>query len=291
MTSIKIGTRGSALALKQTEMVINEIKKAFPDIKTETVILKTTGDKITDKPLYSIGGKGLFVNEFEEALLKGEIDMAVHSAKDMPSKTEEPFCIPAVLKRGNPFDAVITLKNKNLYSENPLVFGTSSPRRQIMIKRLYPNCIIENLRGNVPTRLNALKSGKFDAVILALAGIERLGIDTSEFNLIKLDDEKFVPASCQGIIALQCIKGTKTEEILKQINHSDTKTVFDIERKLMCLLGADCHDAAGVYAVKNSDKISITAFYKNSPVLKAETDIDNIENELIKMAGDLKNGI
>lgn len=291
MTSIKIGTRGSALALKQTEMVINEIKKAFPDIKTETVILKTTGDKITDKPLYSIGGKGLFVNEFEEALLKGEIDMAVHSAKDMPSKTEEPFCIPAVLKRGNPFDAVITLKNKNLYSENPLVFGTSSPRRQIMIKRLYPNCIIENLRGNVPTRLNALKSGKFDAVILALAGIERLGIDTSEFNLIKLDDEKFVPASCQGIIALQCIKGTKTEEILKQINHSDTKTVFDIERKLMCLLGADCHDAAGVYAVKNSDKISITAFYKNSPVLKAETNIDNIENELIKMAGDLKNGI
>ncbi len=291
MTSIKIGTRGSALALKQTEMVINEIKKAFPDIKTETVILKTTGDKITDKPLYAIGGKGLFVNEFEDALLKGEIDMAVHSAKDMPSKTEEPFCIPAVLKRGNPFDAVITLKNKNLYSENALVFGTSSPRRQIMIKRLYPNCIIENLRGNVPTRLNALKSGKFDAVILALAGIERLGIDTSEFNLIKLDNEKFVPASCQGIIALQCIKGTKTEEILKQINHSDTKTVFDIERKLMCLLGADCHDAAGVYAVKNSDKISITAFYKNSPVLKAETDIDNIENELIKMAGDLKNGI
>ncbi len=291
MTSIKIGTRGSALALIQTEMVINEIKKAFPDIKTETVILKTTGDKITDKPLYAIGGKGLFVNEFEEALLKGEIDMAVHSAKDMPSKTEEPFCIPAVLKRGNPFDAVITLKNKNLYSENPLVFGTSSPRRQIMIKRLYPNCIIENLRGNVPTRLNALKSGKFDAVILALAGIERLGIDTSEFNLIKLDDEKFVSASCQGIIALQCIKGTKTEEILKQINHSDTKTVFDIERKLMCLLGVDCHDAAGVYAVKMGNNLSVTAFYKNSPVLKTETDIKNIENQLIKMAGDLKNGI
>lgn len=291
MTSIKIGTRGSALALKQTEMVINEIKKAFPDIKTETVILKTTGDKITDKPLYAIGGKGLFVNEFEEALLKGEIDIAVHSAKDMPSKTEEPFCIPAVLKRGNPFDAVITLKNKNLYSENALVFGTSSPRRQIMIKRLYPNCVIENLRGNVPTRLNALKSGKYDAVILALAGIERLNIDTSEFNLIKLDDEKFVPASCQGIIALQCIKGTKTEEILKQINHSDTKTVFDIERKLMCLLGADCHDAAGVYALKNNNKISIEAFYKTSPVLKTETDINNIENQLIKMAGDLKNGI
>ena len=291
MTSIKIGTRGSALALKQTEMVIEEIKKAFPDIKTETVILKTTGDKITDKPLYAIGGKGLFVNEFEDALLKGEIDMAVHSAKDMPSKTEEPFCIPAVLKRGNPFDAVITLKNKSLSSENTPVFGTSSPRRQIMIKRLYPNCITETLRGNVPTRLNALKSGKYDAVILALAGIERLGIDTSEFNLIKLDPEKFVPASCQGIIALQCVKGTKTEEILKEINHIDTKIVFDIERKLMCLLGADCHDAAGVYTVKNSDKISITAFYKTSPVLKTEIDINNIENEIIKMAGDLKNGI
>ena len=289
MTSIKIGTRGSALALKQTEMVIDEIKKAFPDIKTETVILKTTGDKITDKPLYAIGGKGLFVNEFEDALLKGEIDMAVHSAKDMPSKTEEPFCIPAVLKRGNPFDAVITLKD--ISSENALVFGTSSPRRQIMIKRLYPNCKIENLRGNVPTRLNALKSGKFDAVILALAGIERLGIDTSEFNLIKLDSEKFIPASCQGIIALQCVKGTKTEEILKQINHSDTKTVFDIERRLMCLLDADCHDAAGVYAVKSNNKISVTAFYKNSPVLKTEIDVNNIENQLIKMAGDLKNGI
>ncbi len=289
MTSIKIGTRGSALALKQTEMVIDKIKKAFPDIKTETVILKTTGDKITDKPLYAIGGKGLFVNEFEEALLKGEIDMAVHSAKDMPSKTEEPFCIPAVLKRGNPFDAVITLKD--ISSENTPVFGTSSPRRQIMIKRLYPNCVTENLRGNVPTRLNALKSGKFDAVILALAGIERLGIDTSEFNLIKLNSEKFIPASCQGIIALQCVKGTKTEEILKQINHSDTKTVFDIERRLMCLLGADCHDAAGVYAVKSNNKISVTAFYKNSPVLKTEIDVNNIENQLIKMAGDLKNGI
>lgn len=291
MTSIKIGTRGSALALKQTEMVISELKKAFPDIKTETIVLKTTGDKITDKPLYAIGGKGLFVNEFEDALLKGEIDMAVHSAKDMPSKTEEPFCIPAVLKRGNPFDAVITLKNKNLSSENAPVFGTSSPRRQTMIKRLYPNCITENLRGNVPTRLNALKSGKYDAVILALAGIERLNIDTSEFNLIKLDQEKFVPASCQGIIALQCVKGTKTEEILKEINHNDTKTVFDIERQLMCLLGADCHDAAGVYAIKNKNKISVTAFYKTSPVLKTETDINNIENQLIKMAGDLKNGI
>ncbi len=291
MTSIKIGTRGSALALKQTEMVINEIKKAFPDIKTETVIIKTTGDKITDRPLYAIGGKGLFVNEFEDALLKGKIDMAVHSGKDMPSKTEEPFCIPAVLKRGSPFDAVITLKNKSLSFQKPHIFGTSSPRRQIMIKRLYPNCITENLRGNVPTRLNALKSGKFDAVILALAGIERLNIDTSEFNIIKLDNEKFVPASCQGIIALQCIKGTETEEILKQINHSGTKTVFGIERKLMCLLGADCRDAAGVYAVKDKNKISVTAFYKTSPVLKADIDINNLENELINMAGDLKNGI
>ena len=150
MTKLRIGTRGSALALKQAEIIKSELKKAFPLLQTELVILKTKGDKITDRPLYAIGGKGLFITEFEDALKNNEIDIAVHSGKDLPSETHLPFIIAAVLERGDVSDIVITKKKTDI--KNIKTIGTSSPRRITMAKRLF-NAQFENLRGNVPTRL------------------------------------------------------------------------------------------------------------------------------------------
>lgn len=286
MTKLRIGTRGSALALKQAEIIKSELKKAFPLLQTELVILKTKGDKITDRPLYAIGGKGLFITEFEDALKNNEIDIAVHSGKDLPSETHLPFIIAAVLERGDVSDIVITKKETDI--KNIKTIGTSSPRRITMAKRLF-NAEFENLRGNVPTRLQKLKDGLFDGIILAKAGIDRLNINLDEMGLkyYSPDTDKFVPASCQAIIACECIKGSEAEKILSYINHSDTKLIFDTERKLMCLLGADCHDAAGVYAVKENKNIKITAFYKNSDIISRTTPIENIEKTLTDMAGEL----
>ena len=287
MNKLRIGTRGSALALKQAEMIKSELKKAFPLLQIELVILKTKGDKITDRPLYAIGGKGLFITEFEDALKNNEIDIAVHSGKDLPSETHSPFTIATVLKRGDVSDIVITKKETDI--KDIKTIGTSSPRRIAMAKRLF-NAKFENLRGNVPTRLQKLKDSLFDGIILAKAGIDRLNINLDEMGLkyYSPDTDKFVPASCQAIIACECIEGSEAEKILSYINHSDTKLIFDTERKLMCLLGADCHDAAGVYAVKESDNIKITAFYKNSDIISRTTPIENIEKTLTDMAGELK---
>jgi len=186
---IKIGTRSSALALKQTSMVIEKLKSSNKNLEIEIVEIKTTGDKITDKPLYDIGGKGLFTNEFEEALLKGTIDIAVHSAKDMPSYLTEEFSIGAVLERANPFDLLIFNKGTDINKEN-INIGTSSPRRKFLIEKLYPHCRTSLLRGNVPTRLEKLKNNMYDAIILAKAGIDRLGFDLKEqgFDYIILDE-------------------------------------------------------------------------------------------------------
>ena len=153
MRKIRIGTRGSLLALKQAQMVSEEIKRRIPYTETEIVVISTKGDKITDRPLLSIGGKGLFINEFEAALENNEIDVAVHSGKDMPSSLKPQFDVPAVLKRGNPADVIITNIKSDINSISRPVIGTGSPRRKIMIKSLMPNCRVDGIRGNVPTIL------------------------------------------------------------------------------------------------------------------------------------------
>jgi len=171
-----IGTRGSQLALWQAHFIQSEIRRLFPDLQVELNIIKTTGDAITDRPLALVGGKGLFVKEIETALLNHEIDLAVHSMKDMPGELPEGLRIGAVPQRANPFDVLISrdgalLKN---YRKGARI-GTSSLRRASQLKHLRPDIRIESIRGNLDTRIRKLKAGEFDAIVLAAAGLLRLG--------------------------------------------------------------------------------------------------------------------
>ena len=177
---IRIGTRKSDLAVIQTKLVADAIEKASPDVRTELVLRQTMGDKILGKPLLEFGGKGVFVSEFEEGLAKGEIDLAVHSAKDMPMDLAEGLAIVAVPEREDPRDVLVTVAGRELSGKKEIVIGTSSPRRQVQIEaigpKLWPGAAVrcEMLRGNVNTRLRKLEEGGYDGILLAAAGLKRL---------------------------------------------------------------------------------------------------------------------
>lgn len=255
--NIKIGTRKSKLALAQTNMVVNEIKKYFPSINIEVVHFTTKGDKVLNKPLINIGGKGVFVTEIEDALLNKEIDLAVHSAKDLPLKLQDNLTISAVLKRGNYRDILVTVKGKEIDFSREIIIGTGSNRRKLAFKNLYPNATFKDIRGNVDTRLNKLYNGEYDGIILAMAGLERLDLlSESRFTFTPFDYKDFVPAPCQGIIAIESRNNDLTE-ILSKINHKDTFYSFQTERHILNILNADCGMPLGAYSFVENNKINV----------------------------------
>lgn len=273
--NIKIGTRKSKLALTQTNMVVNEIKKYFPSINIEVVHFTTKGDKVLNKPLINIGGKGVFVTEIEDALLNKEIDLAVHSAKDLPLQLQDNLTISSVLKRGNYRDTLVTVKGKEIDFSKETVIGTGSNRRKLAFKNLYPNATFKDIRGNVDTRLNKLYNGEYDGIILAMAGLERLDLlSDSRFTFTPFDYKDFVPAPCQGIIAIESRNNDLTE-ILSKINHKDTFYSFQTERHILNILNADCGMPLGAYSFVENNKIS--AVY-TSDSKKIITKSDLIEN-------------
>lgn len=201
---IKIGTRKSKLAVAQTNMAAEKIRKAFPRIEIEIVYISTKGDLVLDKPIADIGGKGIFVSEIEKALLDKTIDIAVHSAKDLPVKLADGLEISGVLERGNYRDVLAVKKGVNIDRNDSCKIGTGSIRRQVNFKNIYPNANFANIRGNVDTRLEKLYSGEYDGIILAAAGLERLGLINDErFDFMPFDYKDFLPAPCQGIIAVE----------------------------------------------------------------------------------------
>lgn len=255
--NIKIGTRKSKLALAQTNMVVNEIKKYFPSINIEVVHFTTKGDKVLNKPLINIGGKGVFVTEIEDALLNKEIDLAVHSAKDLPLKLQDNLTISTVLKRGNYRDILVTVKGKEIDFSREIIIGTGSNRRKLAFKNLYPNATFKDIRGNVDTRLNKLYNGEYDGIILAMAGLERLDLlSDSRFTFTPFDYKEFVPAPCQGIIAIESRNNDLTE-ILSKINHKDTFYSFQTERYILNILNADCGMPLGAYSFVENNKINV----------------------------------
>lgn len=255
--NIKIGTRKSKLALAQTNMVVNEIKKYFPSINIEVVHFTTKGDKVLNKPLINIGGKGVFVTEIEDALLNKEIDLAVHSAKDLPLKLQDNLTISSVLKRGNYRDTLVTVKGKEIDFSREIIIGTGSNRRKLAFKNLYPNATFKDIRGNVDTRLNKLYNGEYDGIILAMAGLERLDLlSDSRFTFTPFDYKDFVPAPCQGIIAIESRNNDLTE-ILSKINHKDTFYSFQTERHILNILNADCGMPLGAYSFVENNKINV----------------------------------
>lgn len=273
--NIKIGTRKSKLALAQTNMVVNEIKKYFPSINIEVVHFTTKGDKVLNKPLINIGGKGVFVTEIEDALLNKEIDLAVHSAKDLPLKLQDNLTISSVLKRGNYRDTLVTVKGKEIDFSREIIIGTGSNRRKLAFKNLYPNATFKDIRGNVDTRLKKLYNGEYDGIILAMAGLERLDLlSDSRFTFTPFDYKDFVPAPCQGIIAIESRNNDLTE-ILSKINHKDTFYSFQTERHILNILNADCGMPLGAYSFVENNKINVVYTSDSKKII---TKSDLIEN-------------
>lgn len=281
--TVRIGTRKSELAVKQTCLAADRMKEETPGLEVELVLKQTTGDKILDKPLLEFGGKGVFVSEFEEALQKGEIDFAVHSAKDLPMELAEGLEIVGVPKRADVRDVVVTrmdgIVEEKAGRGEAIVVGTSSLRRKIQIealgKKLWGvSAVCENLRGNVQTRLKKLLEGQYDAIILAAAGLKRLEILTEadretkvqipEKNLCfhYLDWDEMIPAGCQGILAVEGRKGDEVNEAARRICDPDTLLSFQVERRILRLLNAGCHEPVGVCSQIKDGNLTVRGIYQ-----------------------------
>lgn len=257
---IKIGTRKSQLAMAQTEMVANAIRQVHKELEIQLVPMTTVGDRILDRPLDSFGGKGAFISEFEDAMLTGRIDLAVHSAKDMPISLPAGLGILAVSEREDPRDVLVTRKDSPLKQGG--IVGTSSLRRRLQLEELH-EVKTENLRGNVGTRLSKLKNGEYDGIILAAAGLKRLNLLTDEdFEYEYLSEETFIPAAGQGIIA---VEGRQEEFLIKLLNtwHNITSMYcLETEREVLRLLNAGCSEPIGVYSGINNNEITLKIIYK-----------------------------
>uniref|UniRef100_A0A7C4S886 Probable porphobilinogen deaminase n=1 Tax=Geoglobus ahangari TaxID=113653 RepID=A0A7C4S886_9EURY len=281
---IVVGTRGSKLALAQTSKVVEKLEEKGYNV--EIKIIKSMGDIMKDKPLYEFKGSGAFVRTLEHALLKGEIDIAVHSYKDIPSKMLDGVTVAAVLKRDSPFDAFIARDGSTLDEIKPYaVIGTSSLRRRAQLGLYRPDLRFENIRGNIDTRLRKLKDGLYDAIVLAEAGLIRLGLEV-EYH--KLPIEKFVPSANQGIIAVQTRKGE--EELVSFINHKDTWIEAEVERAVMKELGIGCAIPAGIYAECKGKVRLIVQIIKDRKEFKVDEEISKTSavEEAKEIAKDLK---
>ena len=261
---LRIGTRGSSLALAQASQVEQALRAAWPGLETELVILRTKGDQVQDRPLSQVGQKGVFVSEFETALLEGRIDLAVHSGKDLPARLADGLDILAVLPRADARDVLVLPRRgawENDGSEEAAlqafaalpegaVIGTGSIRRQLYGKRLCPQASFRLIRGNVDSRLKKLESGGYDGIILAKAGLDRLGITERErerFLFLPIPECRFLPAACQGIIA---VEGRCQDDFLRLAAAVDdrlTRIAFETERRALFNFGADCSAPAAAY--------------------------------------------
>ena len=256
---ICIGTRGSQLALWQANFIKSEIEHLFPDLIVELKIIKTTGDMITDRPLAMVGGKGLFVKEIETALLNNDIDIAVHSMKDMPGVLPCGLIIGAIPERENPFDVLISKDNSLLtdYKKGAKI-GTSSLRRGSQIKHIRPDVEIESIRGNLDTRIKKLKAGDYDAIVLAAAGLRRLGQDSEITEY--LDETIMIPAVGQGALCIETRKNDRDiAAIMKKLDHHDTRICVTGERAFLKQIEGSCHIPVACFGKIQDDKVILTA--------------------------------
>lgn len=253
---IRIGTRGSKLALVQAESIKNTIRDKHK-VECELVKIKTTGDKILNSPLAKIGGKGLFVKEIEEALLRKEIDIAVHSMKDVPVELKKGLKIVCITERENPSDALISREKKKLNELKAPKIGTSSLRRQVQLRSKIPDAIIENLRGNLDTRIRKLKEGKYDAIIVAAAGLKRLGLlhEATEF----FSPDVMLPAIGQGSLGIEAREDDmEIISLVSFLNHEKSAKEISAERAFLKKLEGGCQVPIASYAELVDSKIKIT---------------------------------
>ncbi len=283
MSNVRIGTRGSALALWQANRVSDLLRAQ--GYEPEIIVLKTTGDKRHDVSLATIGGKGLFIKELEEALERGAIDIAVHSLKDVPSIIPSHFELAGFLERADPRDAWVHPSNTPI-AEMPAgsIIGTSAPRRRAQLHALFPHLRIEDIRGNVDTRINKARAGQYAGIVLASAGLTRLGRAGEITSYFSIDD--MLPASGQGIVAIECLRGnTAVREAVRHINHAPSEAAALCERGVLQKFGErlDCYSEVAVHATIG-DEITIRAFFQGVRAVRrgrnAAAVIDAVYEEL-----------
>lgn len=262
---IVIGSRGSKLALTQTNWVIENIKKANPNLEVEIKIIKTKGDKIQNIALDKIGDKGIFVKEIEQELLQGNIDLAVHSMKDMPSNLPEGLKFSYVPKREDFRDVIILRESYNSLKDLPkgARIGTGSKRRKYQILKYRPDLEIVPIRGNIDTRIKKIKEENLHGVVLAAAGINRLNLGSKINNKIfYVDEDIILPAPAQGILAIEIRKNDeKIEEILKPLHHEESKIQAEAERAFLEAIEGSCHIPVGALCKINGDNIKLDGLF------------------------------
>ena len=256
---IRIATRRSQLALWQAKHVAGKLEALTQVSQVTLVPLSTRGDEILDRSLQKIGGKGLFIKELEVAMQAGDADIAVHSMKDVPTELPGGFCIAAVLERASPADALVSARGGNL-SDLPdgACIGSSSLRRQAQLRALRPDVIVNPLRGNVATRLGKLDNGDYQAIVLASAGLQRLGLESRISE--EFEPQQMLPAAAQGVIGIECIETHgDLRNILSALEHAETKITTLAERAVALRLGANCLSPVASFATVTNGILTIDA--------------------------------
>jgi hydroxymethylbilane synthase len=254
---IRIGSRGSALALWQAEHVRSRLEQLGHEV--EVHVITTTGDRLLDRRLETVGGKGAFLKEIEDALQNGTVDLAVHSLKDVPVALPEGLRLTAILERADPRDALVSAGPKLEELPPGARIGTTSLRRQSQVLALRPDLALVDLRGNVDTRLRKLRAGQFDAILLAMAGLRRLGRDDEATEV--LDPDRFLPAPGQGAIALECRADDRViQDAVAPLDHGPTATAVTAEREFLKALGGGCNVPLGAFARPAAEGLRLVAF-------------------------------
>lgn len=276
-TPLRIATRKSALALWQTEHVADQLRNLHPGLVVELVPLSTRGDEILDRSLATIGGKGLFLKELEVAIEEGRADCAVHSLKDVPMALDPPFALAAVLERADPFDAFVANHHTALADlPRGARVGTSSLRRQVQLRALRADLELRDLRGNVNTRLAKLDAGEYDAIILACAGLQRLGLD--DRIRARLAPPHFLPAVAQGAIAVECrADDAATQALFAALDHAPTRRCVEVERAMNLRLAGSCQVPIAGYCTEADGLWTLRALVgdeRTGEILRAEDSAD-----------------
>lgn len=264
---IRVGSRESLLAVRQSELIMEQICQANPDVRTELVTMKTTGDKILDQALNQIGGKGLFVKELDRALLDGRIDISVHSLKDMPMEIPEKLPVLAWSCREDKRDVLILRKGLSRLPEKPVI-GTGSSRRIIQAAKLYPEAEFKGIRGNIHTRLRKLDAGEYDALILAAAGICRMGLEDRISRFFSV--EEMIPAAGQGTLAVQG-RGEAMRPFLEKINSRESEIMAEAERSFVRTLDGGCSSPVAACASVEKDTLVLRGLYYDEAEKRAVT--------------------
>ena len=278
---IRIGSRGSALARWQAEHIAAILRELGEDVSIE--ILVTTGDRAQQAPFMQVGTKGMFTKEIEEALAEGRIDLAVHSLKDLPTELQDTFVLAAIPQRADARDAFVSLRYES-FSALPqgAIVGTSSLRRQALLRTLRPDLVIRELRGNVDTRLRKLQEGQYDAVVLAAAGLDRL--QQTQWVRERFSPQIMCPAAGQGALAIECrAKDDETRNVVAALDHAPTRFAVTVERAALATLEGGCHVPIGVHCgpVEQGWQITAVVVYPDgSRILREHMQLRGAEHDL-----------